>query len=79
MDVISIAIGGSNITHIKKETYDLTLRYIFNYIHSIASRRMNHEVEGPIFDKAFSRCALAVGYIAGFKYDICFKTLTYDN
>ena len=67
MDVVSITIGGSNVSHIKKETYDLTLRYIFHYIHSVASRKMNHEVEGPLFDKAFTKCALAVGYIASVK------------
>jgi hypothetical protein len=67
MDIISIAIGGSNINHIKKETYDLTLRYVFHFVHSISSRKISQDMEGSIFDKAFLKCALTVGYIAGLK------------
>lgn len=64
MDVVIISIGGSSSVHIKKETYDLTLRHIFHHIHTVAIRKVNNEWEGPIFDKTFTRCSLTVGYIA---------------
>ncbi|KAJ3320881.1 hypothetical protein HDV06_004777 [Boothiomyces sp. JEL0866] len=34
MDIVCLAVGGSTNEHIKKETYDLTLRHIFHYLHT---------------------------------------------
>lgn len=64
MDIVTLAIGGSSNKHIKRETYDMVLRHIFHFIHNASSRKLNSSHEGPLFDKAFSRCAIVVGYIA---------------
>lgn len=69
MDVVSIAIGGSTASHIRKETYDLVLRHIFHYIHTVAIRKISSDSEGPIFDMAFTRCSITVGYISMFSYN----------
>ncbi|KAJ3257292.1 hypothetical protein HK103_004846 [Boothiomyces macroporosus] len=72
LDIVCLAVGGSTNEHIKKETYDLTLRHIFHYLHTVAVRKMNPELEGPIFDKVLTRCAATVGYIGNFSYACSF-------
>ena len=62
--MLSIAVGGCTLQHVKKETLDLTLLHIFHYIHTVATRKLNTGLEGPIFDQAFTRASVAVGYIS---------------
>ncbi len=64
MDLISILLGGSNSRYIKKETYDLTLRHIFHYVHIVAGRKLTDENEKELMDKLFTRFAVSVGYIS---------------
>jgi hypothetical protein len=66
MDVVSIAIGRSTSSHIRKVTYDLVLRHIFHYIHTVAIRKISSDTEGPIFDMVFTRCSVTVGFISKF-------------
>jgi hypothetical protein len=72
MDIVSIAIGGSTQDHIRKETYDLALRHIFHYIHTLAPRKVP-DSESILVDKAFTRCAVTVGYISRYSNKDIFK------
>ncbi|KAJ3275486.1 hypothetical protein HDV01_000313 [Terramyces sp. JEL0728] len=73
VDIVCLAVGGSTNEHIKKETYDLTLRHVFHYLHTVATRKMNPELEGPIFDKILTRCAVTIGYIGNFSRKDIFR------
>jgi hypothetical protein len=72
MDIVSIAVGGSTQDHIRKETYDLALRHIFHYIHTLAPRKVP-DPESILVDKAFTRCAVTVGYISQYSNKDIFK------
>lgn len=63
LDVISIVIGGCTNDFLRPETFDLIFRQIFHYLHIVSQKKMNTEYEGPLFDKAFTRCAVIIGYI----------------
>jgi hypothetical protein len=70
MDVVCAIIANSQKDNIGKDTYDLILRHVFFFIHTFANRSIAVEMEGMLFDKAFTRCAVATGYIANGTYII---------
>ncbi|KAJ1330073.1 hypothetical protein BSLG_009745 [Batrachochytrium salamandrivorans] len=63
-DVISIILGLTTSTDVRRETHDLILRHAFNYFHYMSLRRMNLDTEGRIFEKIFIRLSVAIGDVA---------------
>lgn len=70
MDVVCVIIANSEKDTVRNDTYDMILRHVFFFVHTFANRNTVFEMEGALFDKAFTRCAVAIGHIANGTYII---------
>jgi hypothetical protein len=64
MDIICILFKNATNEYIDRDTYDLTLRHIFYFVHIFATKKQIVENNSLIFDKALNRCAIAVGHVS---------------
>jgi hypothetical protein len=62
MQMIQMMLSKANKQHeIQGSTHELVIKQVYHYFHAASLRKMNIEIEGGLFDKTFSYCAMILG------------------